>query len=68
MKVTNPVKKYPTEPLKCWNEAKSLRTQYYENYLHAHKNGGLRWAGGAWSFSSVPAGLGDDVHSVTGEP
>ena len=62
------LKKYPAEPLKCWNEAKNLRKSYYENYLNAHEKGGLRWAGGAWSFSAVPAGLGEDVYSVTGEP
>ena len=62
------LKKYQTERLKCWNEAKRLREKYYENYLEAHDKGGLRWIGGAWSFSSIPAGLGDDVYSVTGEP
>jgi benzoyl-CoA reductase subunit B len=62
------VKEYPTERLKCWNDAKNLRMKYYENYLHAHEKGGLRWAGGAWSFSSIPAGLGEDVYSMTGEP
>ncbi len=62
------IKKHPTELLKCWNEAKNLRKNYYENYLHAHEKGGLRWAGGAWSFSSIPAGLGKDVYSITGEP
>lgn len=62
------IKEYPTELLKCWNEAKSLRAQYYENYLTAHEKGGLRWAGGVWSLSSIPAGLGNDVYSITGEP
>jgi benzoyl-CoA reductase subunit B len=60
--------KYPTEPLKIWNEIKQLRGKYYESYLDAHELGGLRWAGGAWSFSSIPAGLGEDVYSITGEP
>jgi benzoyl-CoA reductase subunit B len=62
------IKEYPTEPLKIWNEAKQLRKKYYEDYLHAHERGGLRWAGGAWSFSSIPAGLGEDVYCITGEP
>jgi benzoyl-CoA reductase subunit B len=66
--LTKQVKEYHTEPLKCWNEGKNLRRDYYENYLHAHEKGGLRWAGGAWSFSSIPAGLGEDVYSLTGEP
>lgn len=60
--------KYPTEPLKLWNKAKELREQYYRNYAEAHDKGGLRWAGGAWTFDAVPAGLGDDVWSLTSEP
>lgn len=59
---------YPTEPLKVWDEAKGLRRKYYEDYLTAREKGGLVWAGGAWSFSAVPAGLGEDVYCITGEP
>lgn len=59
---------YPTEKLKCWDKAKELRDKYYLNYRDAHINGGLRWAGGAWAFDAVPAGLGDDVYSLTSEP
>ncbi|MFX1240710.1 MAG: benzoyl-CoA reductase, bzd-type, subunit O [Promethearchaeota archaeon] len=60
--------KYPTEPLKCWNKAKALRENYYRDFAEAHDKGGLRWVGGAWSFDAIPAGLGDDVYSLTGEP
>jgi len=60
--------KYPTEPLKCWNKAKTLRENYYRDFAEAHEKGGLRWAGGAWSFDAIPAGLGEDVYSLTGEP
>ena len=60
--------KYPTEPLKCWGKAKELRDQYYRNYATAHEHGGLRWTGGAWAFDAIPAGLGDDVYPITGEP
>ena len=62
------VKQYPTELLKIWNEGKQLRRNYYEDYLNAHERGGIRWAGGAWTFSAIPAGLGEDVHCITGEP
>ncbi|MCK5548860.1 MAG: benzoyl-CoA reductase, bzd-type, subunit O [Thermoplasmata archaeon] len=62
------VKEYPTEPLKSWGKAKKIREDYYKDYAKAHENGGIRWAGGAWSFDAVPAGLGDDVHPLTGEP
>jgi benzoyl-CoA reductase subunit B len=60
--------KYPTEPLKCWNKAKEIRDNYYRDYATAKEKGGLRWAGGAWSFGAIPAGLGDDVYCLTGEP
>jgi benzoyl-CoA reductase subunit B len=60
--------KYPTEPLKCWEEAKKIRLDYYKNYAFAHDTGGIRWAGGAWSFDAIPAGLGNDVYPITSEP
>ncbi|OAT85271.1 benzoyl-CoA reductase, bzd-type, subunit O [Desulfotomaculum copahuensis] len=60
--------KYPTEPLQCWAKAKELREKYYLDYRDAHLKGGLRWAGGAWTFDAVPRGLGDDVYPLTSEP
>ncbi len=60
--------KFKTEPLKCWNKAKEIRQNYYKNFADAHEKGGLRWAGGAWSFDAIPSGLGDDVYPLTGEP
>jgi benzoyl-CoA reductase subunit B len=60
--------KYPTEPLKCWKKAKELREQYYINYAKAKEKGGLRWSGSAWALDAIPAGLGTDVYSLTGEP
>jgi benzoyl-CoA reductase subunit B len=60
--------KYKTAPLKTWNRAKEIRANYYQNYDAAHDKGGLRWAGGAWTFDAIPAGLGDDVYSITSEP
>jgi benzoyl-CoA reductase subunit B len=60
--------KYKTEPLKCWDKAKEIRQNYYKNFAAAHEKGGLRWAGGAWSFDAIPSGLGDDVYPLTGEP
>jgi len=59
---------YPTEPLRCWDKAKELRRRYYERYRDIKDEGGLRWAGGAWSLGAVPAGLGRDVASITSEP
>lgn len=60
--------KYPTEPLKLWKKAKELREQYYLNYAKAKEKGGLRWSGSAWALDALPAGLGEDVYSLTGEP
>jgi benzoyl-CoA reductase subunit B len=60
--------KYPTESLKLWKKAKELREQYYLNYAKAKDNGGLRWSGSAWALDALPAGLGEDVYSLTGEP
>ena len=60
--------KYKTAPLKSWDRAKEIRADYYRNYESAHEKGGLRWAGGAWTFDAVPAGLGDDVYPITSEP
>lgn len=62
------VKSYPSEPLKCWGKAKELRQKYYREYAETKSKGGLRWAGGAWSFDAIPAGLGDDVRNLTSEP
>src|SRR3990167_2765556 len=60
--------KYPTEPLKCWKKANELRENYYLNYAKAHEKGGIRWSGSAASIDAIPAGLGTDVYSLTGEP
>jgi benzoyl-CoA reductase subunit B len=59
---------YKTKPLACWNKAKEIRNNYYLDYAKAHERGGIRWAGGAWTFGALPSGLGDDVHSITSEP
>ena len=60
--------KYSTERLKCWGKAKTLRENNYKDFAEAHEKGGIRWAGGAWSFDAIPAGLGEDVWCLTGEP
>ncbi len=60
--------KYQIERLKCWDKAKQLRQEYYDNFRNAHEKGAIRWAGGAWAFDAVPYGLGDDVYMLTGEP
>jgi len=62
------VTKYPTEPLKCWNKAKELRLKYYKDYAECKQRGGIRWSGGAWAMDAIPAGLGDDVYTLTSEP
>jgi benzoyl-CoA reductase subunit B len=59
---------YKTKPLQSWGKAKEIRENYYRDYAKAHEKGGLRWAGGAWTFGAIPCGLGDDVWSITSEP
>ena len=59
---------YKTEPLRSWPRAKELRLGYYKRYATIKESGGVRWAGGAWAFHSVPRGLGDDVVALAGEP
>lgn len=59
---------YKSESFKCWKKAKELREKYYRDYQQAKEKGGIRWTGGAWSFDAIPAGLGDDVYNLTGEP
>lgn len=59
---------YKTEPLKSWNRAKDLRSNFYNNYASAHEKGALRIAGGAWMFDAIPAGLEGQVHFLTSEP
>jgi benzoyl-CoA reductase subunit B len=60
--------RYKSEPLRSWEKARELRMQYYRDYVETKEKGGLRWITGAHNFQPLPRGLGDDVHSLTGEP
>ena len=60
--------RWKSKRLDCWDQAKQLRMDYYKNYAQAHEKRGIRWAGSAWAFGAIPAGLGEDVWSLTGEP
>ncbi|MCL5046353.1 MAG: benzoyl-CoA reductase, bzd-type, subunit O [Actinobacteria bacterium] len=62
------VRRYKGEPFKCWQKAKELRLKVYRDYAEAGDKGGLRVAGGSWSFLPIAAGLGDDVYWLTSEP
>lgn len=62
------VKRYKSEPLKCWGKAKELREQYYKDYYEAKDKGGIRWSGGAEAIDVIPYAFGDDVHALTAEP
>lgn len=59
---------YPTAPLKCWQKAKELKADYFIKAARAKAGKGLLWMGSTWAFDAVPAGLGDDVVCLTGEP
>jgi len=50
--------KYKVEPLKSWGKAKELRKRYFDNYVNAKQNGGLRVCGSAWAFHALAYGLG----------
>jgi benzoyl-CoA reductase subunit B len=52
------IKSYKGEPIKCWKKAKELRVNIYKWYAQAHELGGIRVAGGAWSFQPIAAALG----------
>ena len=62
------VKTYPTELLKCWNDAKVLRARFYEGYVKAHETGGIRYAGSTGAPHAVMRGFGKDVYNLAGEP
>ena len=61
-------KTYRLEPLKTWTKAKELRRQFYQGFLEAKENGGIRYAGPAGTFHALTQGLGRDVYNLTGEP
>lgn len=58
---------YKIRPLECWDKAKELRNRYYQRYADAHKEGRLRWVGGAVTFDALVAGLGDDLSFLSSE-
>ncbi len=60
------MKKYPTEPLKCWDKAKELRTNLYKRVAEARDEGKMIVAGGTESMLALPAGY--DMEFLGGEP
>ena len=61
-------KKYPEEPLKCWNKTKELRYKLYESYAKASETGGIRIAGATVEPTAVFKGFGRDVYFLGSEP
>jgi len=53
--------KYESRPLKAWGKAKEYREKYYAEYADAHKEGKLRWVGGAETMDALVAGFGDQA-------
>jgi benzoyl-CoA reductase subunit B len=62
------IKKYPTEPFKCWQKAKELRDTFYREFVTAHELGGLRVAGSGATALAICNGLGWDIYFNPGEP
>lgn len=58
--------KYKTEPIKCWDKAKELRTNIYERVAKARDEGKIIVAGGTESMIALPAGY--DMEFLGGEP
>ncbi|MDP2663714.1 MAG: benzoyl-CoA reductase, bzd-type, subunit O [Dehalococcoidia bacterium] len=59
------VHRYPSEPLESLKKAQELRLKYFQSYAEPDR---LRWTGCASTPDSVPAGLGEDVIHLGGEP
>lgn len=53
------IKRYKTEPLKCWGKAKELRANHYKKLHSAKQLGLLTVTGGVEGFTPLVAGLGD---------
>ncbi len=53
------LKKYRSEPLKCWRKAKELRLNHYKKLHSARELGLLTVTGGVEGFTPLVAGLGD---------
>lgn len=60
------MKKYPIEPMKCWDKAKKLRTDLYERVGKARDEGTMIVAGGTESMLALPSGY--DMEFLGGEP
>lgn len=60
-------KKYETKPLDCWEKAKELRRNFYQDVWEAKEKGKLLVTGGEYSFLPLPAGVGD-YEFLGGEP
>ncbi|MFH1351865.1 MAG: 2-hydroxyacyl-CoA dehydratase family protein [Pseudomonadota bacterium] len=58
--------KYKTEPIRCWDKAKELRTDYYRRIALARDEGKMIVAGGTESMLALPAGY--DMEFFGGEP
>lgn len=50
---------YPSEPLKIWDEAKSLRAKYFREYVEAKDKGKLRVLSGTTTTPALASGFED---------
>jgi hypothetical protein len=50
-------KKYKTAPLRCWNKAKEIRMNIYQEIAEAKQRGKILIGGGAESLIAIPTGF-----------
>jgi benzoyl-CoA reductase subunit B len=68
MAEVRPAGHYKAKRLECWGKAKELRNNFYRDYVTIKDKGGIRFAGGAWTFHPVARGFGDNIAWITSEP
>ncbi|MEE8472753.1 MAG: 2-hydroxyacyl-CoA dehydratase family protein [Dehalococcoidia bacterium] len=61
------IKRYKSERLACWQQAKELRNKHYRDIWEAKEKGKVLATGGEYSFIPLVAGLGD-YEFLGGEP
>ncbi|MCJ7595334.1 MAG: hypothetical protein MUO52_11250, partial [Desulfobacterales bacterium] len=59
-------KTYKTAPLRCWNKAKEIRMNIYQEIAEAKQRGKILIGGGAESLIAIPTGF--DHAMLVGEP
>jgi benzoyl-CoA reductase subunit B len=62
-----PIKKWESKPLQCWQKAKELRLNFYKEFVTANQEGKLVNVACGLVPQALIAGFGDFLH-LQGEP